>query len=312
MKKYNQDKEALPIFFAVDDGYIPFLAVALESLVAHTSKENTYDIKILFTNVKEENQKKIKKYERENITIEFVDLNEYVSKISNKLYVRDYFSQTTYYRLFIPNIYQDLKKILYLDSDIILLDDVAKLYNIDLEDNLVGAIPDGAVQSVPEFQDYVEKVVGLSTYKNYFNAGIMLMNLEALRQYRFEVKFTYLLDTIKFKVAQDQDYLNRLCKGRVKIIDSRWNVMPGASEKNRSKDISLIHFNLSNKPWHLDNIPYQEHFWNFAEKTEFSKQIHEVKNNYSEDQKQFDIETGLRLVSLAAKEADCVGDDRIK
>jgi lipopolysaccharide biosynthesis glycosyltransferase len=138
------------------------------------------------------------------------------------------------------------------------------------------------------------------------------MNLEALRKYRFEVKFTYLLDTIKFRVAQDQDYLNRLCKGRVKIIDSRWNVMPGASEKHRAKEASLIHFNLSNKPWHLDNIPYQEYFWNYAEKTEFSKQIHEVKENYSEEQKQLDIETGLRLVSLAAKEADCVGDDRIK
>ena len=66
----------IPVFFAVDNGYIPFLSVALRSLIDNTSKENIYAIKILYTNVTEENKIKIKKYETENISIEFVDLNK--------------------------------------------------------------------------------------------------------------------------------------------------------------------------------------------------------------------------------------------
>ena len=138
----------------------------------------------------EEHQKALKKYERNNLKIEFIDLNEKIERIANKLYTRDYFSMTTYYRLFLPDLYPELKKAVYIDADTVLLADIAELYKTDLGTNLVGAVPDGAVQSVKEFQDYVELVVGLKDYNNYFNAGILVMNLEELRNYRFQVKFT--------------------------------------------------------------------------------------------------------------------------
>ena len=98
MEKY---KEIIPIFFAVDDGYIPFLAVTLQSLVNNASKEYYYVIKVLYTRMSEESKEKINKYKRENMSIEFVDLTYYIQKVKNKLYTRDYFSMTTYFRLFI-------------------------------------------------------------------------------------------------------------------------------------------------------------------------------------------------------------------
>ena len=78
-------EEKIPIFFTVDDGYVPFLAVALQSLIDNSSEENFYLIKILYTNIREENKKKIKKYEKENVNIEFVDLNYYIEKVKDKL-----------------------------------------------------------------------------------------------------------------------------------------------------------------------------------------------------------------------------------
>ena len=124
--------EVIPIFFAVDDGYIPFLAVALESMIEHASKNFYYSIKILYTNITEENKQKINKYNGANINIEFVDLNYYIEKIKEKLYTRDYFSMTTYFRLFISNLYPQYNKAIYLDCDIVLLNDIAELYNIDI------------------------------------------------------------------------------------------------------------------------------------------------------------------------------------
>ena len=119
----------IPVFFAIDDRYIPFLGVALKSLVDNTSKDNKYAIKILYTNVTEKNKLRIKKYEKENISIEFVDLNKQLEEIKGKLYTRNYFSNTTYYRLFIPNLYPQYDKVIYLDGDIVVLGDISELYN---------------------------------------------------------------------------------------------------------------------------------------------------------------------------------------
>ncbi len=305
-KKINK----IPIFFAVDDDYLPFLAVALQSLIENASKRNYYLIKILYTNITEENQEKIKKYERDNVNIEFVDLTYYIQKVQDKLYTRDYYTKTTYFRLFIPDLYPQYNKALYLDSDIVILSDIADLYNTELGSRLVAGVPDGAVQTVPVFQEYVEKVVGVADYNNYFNAGVLVMNLDELRKFDFQKKFLYLLETVKFSVAQDQDYLNRLCKGRTKIVDSGWDTMPMPELQIKEKDIKLIHYNLSYKPWHFDNILYEKYFWEYAKRTEFYEMIKNIKKNYTEDERFRDMETGKNLINLAQKECDCVGDDR--
>lgn len=300
----------IPIFFAVDDGYCPFLAVAIQSLLDNSSPENTYLIKILHTDICEENKRRIARYERENVDIEFVDLNYYIKKVKDKLYTRDYYSKTTYFRLFIPNLYPQFDKALYLDSDIVILDDIAELYNTDLGDNLVAAAPDDVIQFNKVFQVYAEKVVGVADYRRYFNAGVLLMNLHQLRRFKFQEKFMYLLDRIRFVVAQDQDYLNRLCKGRVRLLDRVWNRMPIADSKIKTEDVKLIHYNLAYKPWHFEDILYKEFFWMYAQETEYFGAIQEIRENYTDEQRLQDEESHMKLKKLAKKESDCVGDDR--
>lgn len=160
--------EVIPIFFAIDDGYMPFLAVALESLIENSSKKYYYSIKILYTNISEENKKKINKYKRENVNIEFVDLNYYIETVKDKLYTRDYYTNTTYFRLFIANLYPQYNKAIYLDSDIVVLGDIAELYNQDMGDNLIAAAPDDVIQTTKVFQEYAEKVVGVADYRAGF------------------------------------------------------------------------------------------------------------------------------------------------
>lgn len=303
----------IPIFFTVDNNYIPFLAVTLQSIVDNISSENLYKVIVLYKeNMSKENIEKINKYKRENFDIEFVDLKDKLGNIEEKLYTRDYYSKSTYYRLLIPEIYKEYDKAIYLDSDIVLLSDIANLYNIDLEDNLIGAAPDEAIANVKAFQEYAEKVVGVSTYHKYFNAGVLLMNLKELRNSRFQDKFIYLLETVKYSVAQDQDYLNRICKGRVKIIDGSWDKMPIGGRILREDELNLLHFNLISKPWLFEGIAYEEYFWKYAERTEFIDDIKRIKDNYSEEQKIKDMQAGDNLIALAQKEADCVGDDRRK
>ena len=58
------NKNIVPVFMAVDDGYIPFLGVALKSVIENSTKENKYEIKLIYKKVEEEHKKKIKKYEK--------------------------------------------------------------------------------------------------------------------------------------------------------------------------------------------------------------------------------------------------------
>ena len=308
----SNDKPIVPIFFAVDDQYVPFLAVTLRSLIDNSSASYNYVIKVLYINISKDSKKKLKKYERDNISIEFVDLKYYLDKIKDKLYVRDYYTKTTYFRLFIPNLYPQYDKAIYLDSDIVVLGDISELYNQEIGNNLIAAAPDDVIQTQEVFQEYAEKVVGVADYKDYFNAGILLMNLDELRKFDFQNKFLYLLETIKFTVAQDQDYLNRLCKGRTKIIDKTWDRMPIAIDNIDEKDIKIIHYNLNFKPWRFDNVLYNEYFWEYAKKTDFYNEITKIKETYTEEERFKDMEQYKNLKELAKKESNCVGDDRLK
>ena len=306
----NSIKREIPVFFAVDNSYCPFLAVALQSIIDNSSSANKYLIKVLNTDISVENKRKIVRYESDNVDIEFVDLNYYIQKVKDKLYTRDYYSKTTYFRLFLPNLYPQYDKVLYLDSDIVVLDDIAELYNIDMGDDLVAAAPDDVIQFNPVFQNYAEKVVGVADYRRYFNAGVLLMNLDQLRKFKFQEKFIYLLDRIRFSVAQDQDYLNRLCKGRVKLLDRVWNRMPMPDPKIKLENVKLIHYNLAFKPWHFEDILYKEFFWMYAQETEYFDMIQDIREKYSEEDRFRDNQQNEKLIKLAKRESDCVGDDR--
>ncbi len=307
----KKELKEIPIFFAIDDQYIPFLAVALKSLIENANKDYKYLIKVLHTNVQEDHMKQIRKYENENVNIEFVDLSYYIERVQDKLYTRDYYTNTTYFRLFLPELYPQYDKVLYLDSDIIVLGDISELYNTDMGTNLVAAAPDDIIQYNKVFQDYAELVVGVAKYQNYFNAGVLLMNLDELRKFKFEEKFLYLLGTVKFSVAQDQDYLNRLCKGRVKLVSHDWDVMPYVNDETKPEDIKLIHYNFAYKPWHFEDVTYNEYFWKYAEQTEFYDEIIKIRDSYTEEEKFKDREAEKQLVELATKENACSGDDRI-
>ena len=308
----NDNQAKIPIFFAIDNGYVPFLAVTIQSIIENSSKENYYEINILYTNITEENKTKIKKLETNNLKIEFVDLTYYIDSIKDKLYTRDYYSKATYFRLFLPSLYPQYDKVLYLDADIVLNADVAKLYHIDIKNNLVGAAPDEIVGFTPIFQEYVEKVVGVSSYKHYFNAGVLIMNLKELRAFNFQEKFLYLLERVTFSIAQDQDYLNRICKGRVHFIDVTWDKMPVGRKSIPNKNINLVHYNFAHKPWHYESVLYEEYFWKYAEKTEYIDEIRKTQLAYSDEKKEEDNKKGRELLELAQFETDCVGDDRKK
>ena len=303
MKNQTTPKKIIPVFFAADDKYVPFLAVTLQSIKEHISPENEYRIYVLHAGIEDEGSDKIKKFESENFKVNFVDVTDRLAVLSEELHLRDYYTCATYYRIFIAVMFPEYDKAIYLDSDIAVRCDLADYFGIDLGDNYVAGVPDGAVGAVPVFKEYTKHVLGIEAEK-YFNAGVLLLNLKALRNEDFYGKFSALLKKYKFIVAQDQDYLNVLCKGRVKYLADEWNAMPVGGETQRLKDPKIIHYNLTMKPWHYDDILYQEYFWNSAERTEFYELLKGFLRDYGEEEKKNDSACEAGLLALCQKEIE--------
>lgn len=292
-------KPIIPIFFAADNEYTPFLCVSIASLKEKASKEYNYQIYILNTGICNEYQMILNQYNDVDFHIHYVDVTKKLDVISERLHTRDYYSKTTYYRLFIADLFPEYDKAIYLDSDICVVDDISKFYNIEIGDNWVGAISDNAVNVTYEFVEYVDKVVGVPV-PNYFNAGILILNLKKFREIKFLDLFADLLGKVKFTVAQDQDYLNALCVGHVHFISKKWNRMPIPDPDFDESELGLIHYNLTLKPWHYSNILYSKYFWEAASKTPFYEHIQNILNTYSKEEiaKDQEIEKHLRKLAL--------------
>lgn len=295
----REDNKIVPIFFATDDTYMPFLCVALKSIINKCSISTTYNIHILNTGLSEDSKRLVDNMAADNFNIYFDDITEQLKSIESFLHTRDYFSKTTYFRIFIPTLYPQYDKALYLDCDIVVNCDIAELFEQELGDNYVAGAPCEAMNTVAEFTAYAQKFLGIKVTE-YFNAGILVMNLKVLRAEQLTENFLHLLSIFTFTVAQDQDYLNVLCHGRAKILPKIWNKMPVEVAGIELNDIKIIHYNLSFKPWHYSDILYEEIFWETAAQTLALDKILAVKAAFSDAHKAADRAAGERLKSTAA------------
>ena len=291
-------KPEVPVFFATDDNYAPFLAVTFKSILDNASKDFSYKFYVLTTNLSSNYEKRIKEFESEDVKIEFIFLKETIEKIKAKFHLRDYYSIETYYRFFIANMFPQYDKVLYCDCDVIVLGDIAELYNHNIDNYLVGACPEEVMTEVKIFGDYVEQALDVDCEK-YFNAGVMLMNLKAFREEKIEEKFFEMLPKYTFRVTQDEDYLNVLCKGKVKLFHLGWNKTAFKNDKFNDKDLKLIHYKIHWKPWHYDGVLYENHFWDYAKQTSFYEEILNKKLSYTDEEKRRDAIAYERLKQMA-------------
>ena len=282
----------IPVFFSIDDSYAPYLSVALISAQKNASISNNYRAIVLYKDLNEENKQSLKKLEKDNFKIDFVPMTEGLESITDSMGNRlrcDYFTLTIYFRLFIPAMFPQYDKGIYLDSDIVVTGDLSELYNTDIGDNYIGACQDKSVVDVEPLALYMEKAVGVSRYK-YINSGILLMNLKELRERKLDQHFLELLNTYHFdSIAPDQDYLNALCRDKIYYLDEKWDAMPNES-KPPLENTAIIHYNLFSKPWCYDGIQYGDEFWKYAEDSGYMDEIKAYKAAYTEEKKKADTE----------------------
>src|SRR5699024_9137024 len=184
-------------------------------------------------------------------------------------------------RLFIAAMFPQYDKAIYLDADVVATTDLAKLFQTDLGTNLVGAVQDTFAADNPQSIRYAKYHLQLPI-ADYFNSGVMLLNLKQMRAEHFNETFIQLLTTYHVEfIAPDQDYLNELCRDRVVHLDRAWNVMP--TKQSRVTAPKLLHFSLFNKPWHYADAQNGQYFWEYAARSPYFTEIKAIQRAFTDE-----------------------------
>lgn len=294
-------KNVVPVFYACDNRFARYTLVSITSLIANASKDYRYHIYILSTGIEEKYKEYAKSLRTRHVIVEFVDMKDTMDQIADKLPVRDYYSKTTYYRLFIPIMYPQYRRAIYIDSDTIVTGDISEMFSTNIGRNYAAACIDQPVHQMAIFTEYVEQVLGIKG-RNYFNAGVMLINCKQFRDNKLLDAFIEKLNLYTFVVAQDQDYLNLICKDHVYYLEDRWNAQVIGNMACSEKDFGIIHFNMAAKPWNYPDCRFASYFWKYARMTPYYDSIREDMSKYTDEQRKRDDLSGENLVNMAISE----------
>ena len=298
--------KVVPIFLTINSAYAPYAAASVHSLMQNTDPKRYYRVIILHDGLNFVNRIRLRSLVTKNCAIQF-------KKMTRSLYLKaiiayctkrqkgtgDFFSSAVYYyRAFIPWMFPLYKKAVYIDSDTILRGDIGELFDTDLGDKVLAAMPDPKVTVIPEFRDYVDNALGVP-HSEYVNSGVQVMDLRKMRKMKYLTTMTDLIRKYDADlVAPDQDYLNVILRGQIVFLEPKWNAEPVS---DLPKSVKLVHFNLFNKPWHYKNVPCERLFWNAAKGTGFLGDLKRQQAGFDAEKQKADHEKVEALIQKAGR-----------
>lgn len=276
-------KDNVPIIFSTDDNFSLYTAAAINSLIQASNSTKNYDIFVLNSGLEKDSMKTILDIAEGhgNVHIEFINVIGFTGKYN--LIPNAHISVETFYRLLAPELFVNFNKILYLDADMIILKDVADLFNTDIGDNLLAGVVDSDFLAQynglrPEAKLYADEELKLKDPYKYCQAGVLIFNLKEMRKTFKDYELVEAGDD-RFYLYGDQDILNLKCQGRIFYLDMAWNVMHDCNKGRMKiirdytprdiadlyfesrKDPYIIHYAGYSKPWNDPNDDYAEVFW---------------------------------------------------
>lgn len=290
------DKTANTIVFSFNNDYCKYFSVLLQSIISNNKDDKKYDIVIFNNDISENNRKLLYQMLPDTFSLRFFDMLDFLQENfpDLELKTRNNWSVEMYYRIFIPLIMPDYKKVLYLDSDMVVNCDISDLFEINFNDKEILAVKDTTPQVFhltqhQERREYVKNCLKLGNEKNYFNSGMIMFNLAKINKnfYSDKIKQAFKIENLLYP---DQDILNVIFENNVQLISSQWNFLcgdfvwdkhfvnrlSGEYLEDIQKSISnpkVIHFTSPRKPWNYDLELHFELFWKYARLTPFYEEI---------------------------------------
>ncbi len=280
----NSISNQLTIVFATNAGFCNYTYVSIFSLLAVTHNANL-DINILVSDLPDKSVQMLESLSCEKARIHCVHLNDFVK--DDDLRGLKHLSKAALYRLYIPIVFPEAKRVLYIDSDTIIRHDISELYNSELKDCPLGVVREYEL----DFMNAHGVEIGMKDPHHMFNSGLLVMDCEKFEQMQVRerclklLEADYLSDNRKY-IFLDQDLLNCVLEGKVHYLEDKWNVQVQyynrqyLFKKNARKEYEhlchnawIVHFAGTFKPWNSNGIPFEEVFWDEVKKTEYGFDI---------------------------------------
>ena len=268
------------ICYSFDSNYVEQFMVSVVSLLANADKDECFDIFVLDGGLTKTDKAVIESLKKsyKNFSLKYLSVNEKdfkncpLLKEKSQEFKHYHVTLPTYFRFKLPSILGKINSVLYLDCDVIIRGSLKNLFSIELKDTAAAMVED--VES-----DSEAKRLGL---KNYFNAGVMLINLDYWRKNKIEDKlFEYTkthTDEIKW---QDQDILNCVLNENIKAVDTKWNYQYFLYDEVNTNDLNeaeILHLSGRFKPWLLPfDHPIYDIYYSYLYETPFFKKVSEYK-----------------------------------
>ena len=279
-----EEKNNIHIFLASNDKYAPFVATAIASICYNTkSFIEFYIFDGGITNFRKRQIESLKE-KFDNFSINFIEID---FNIFSNFKTTDCFSLDMYSRILIPKIKPSINRAIYLDVDTIVLDDIKKLYEENLNNYIIGAVQE---KFLFEEKLRIKRNCGIDEKHKYFFSGVLLIDCDGWRKEHATDKILNLAKNAGIMnriIYPDQDLLNKYFENNYKELDFRYNLTTSQiafrddlndnEQKNLDdaiQNVCIKHFEGKNKPWITNtsyNIktPYFEEFWFFAKMTNF-------------------------------------------
>lgn len=257
---------------AADERYAMPLGVMLESVFAHASPACRIDVYIIDCGLRELTRAQIDSQTRSNLHLHWRP-SVRSPELGEPLW--GHVSGATYERLIIERYLPErIRRALWLDCDLLILDDVTALFRVPLQGRTLLAVRDPFIARVSSrfgVRDW--RKFGLAPHDPYFNAGVMLVDLERWRRTAVATRATdYLREHGRKVYFNEQEALNAVIGKDWAPLDDRWNVSANPFHARRQHpgggSPAIVHFAGRVKPWQVPDLgEMQECYFNQLDRT---------------------------------------------
>lgn len=272
--------ENIYVLSSSDNLYAQHLGVMLTSMLENTSSQNRIEIFIIDGGISGQNKEFLNSIvAKHGRRINYLSLNP---ERYEGLEARSYFSLVTYFRLFIPELMDlSVEKVIYLDCDLIVRGDIAKLWDIDIGSHFVAAVEDAGNENMGDEGLALKKNLHIPIKFCYFNAGVLVINLAAWRIHNIGPKICDFIRANSEKISFcDQDGLNAVLFNQWRRLPVQWNVQTDFYELLHEKRIlradllqalqnpQIVHYSTKSKPWrYMDSHPQKKEYYRYLKMT---------------------------------------------
>ncbi len=289
-------RHQISVMFSSSNTYAPYLGVTISALMKNMDPKRNYDILVLETELTEQCKKEIaaEVIPHENCCLRFINLKKELSVYNDLFYVYPPYSPETYYRLFVDRFCEGYDKIIYIDSDSLILTDLCELYDLDLGDFWVAATKDyvlqtrakrGVIDRGISIRYYTDNIIALD-YKKYIQCGVMVFNLKQLREVNFSQKAVQMLQYLHNPKYVDQDVINKVCEDHILYLSPKYNFLTFYQDSMREqvdesfreeiskakKDMRIYHM-PGGKPDNFPDYEFSSLYFKYARETVFYERL---------------------------------------